>query len=294
MRARVLLNPAAGAGRGRRAAARLAELARAAAGGTELVESASGADLERQARRAVDEGIERLIVAGGDGTFHQAIQGLAGGPCELALVPLGSGNDLAGSLGVPLGLEAACELALAGRARPLDLGRAGERWFASYCGVGFDSEASRAAQDPPPFVRGPAIYVWGVLRALFGFVPPGVVVEHDGGVIEGRMMFVVAANCARFGGGMRIAPQADPADGLLDLVVVREVSRLALLRAFPRVYRGRHLDHPAVATARTKRARIRLDREMVMFSDGEELFPVGPEGVEVTAREGALRVVTSG
>ncbi len=291
MRARVLLNPVSGAGRGRRAVPRLAELAAGAGPGTELVESASGADLERQARRAVEEGIERLIVAGGDGTFHQAIQGLAGGPCELALVPLGSGNDLAGSLGIPVELEAACELALTGEARPLDLGRAGDRWFASYCGVGFDSEASRAAQSPPPLVRGPAIYVWGVLRTLFGFVPPGVVVEHDGGRIEGRMMFVVAANCAHFGGGMRIAPQADPADGLLDLVVVREVSRLALLRAFPKVYRGSHLDHPAVETARTRWARIRLDREMVMFSDGEELFPVGPEGVEVTIHPRALRVV---
>jgi diacylglycerol kinase (ATP) len=265
---RFLLNPAAGRFR---AAARLARLrVLASAAGAGLVVSKSGPYVAVQARRAADEGVARLIVAGGDGTMHQAAQGLAGGACALGVVPLGTGNDLAGTLGVPAALDAAVERALAGSVRRLDLLRIGETVSVSYAGVGFDSEVTRFANQVRR-LRGPLVYVYAVLHTLATFKPPYLRVDHDGGSFAGRAMFAVAANLPRFGGGMRIAPEARPDDGWLDLVIVRELSRLRLLAVFPKVYRGTHVRHPAIEIVRTRRAAITVDREMTLYGGGEPI-----------------------
>ena len=286
---RFLLNPAAGGGQGRNVLPRL--LSEATRAGASLVESRSGEHLTELARQAVADGVRRLVVAGGDGTFHHVVQGLAGTATDLALLSLGTGNDLVSSLGIPGDFDAALKLAREGEARAIDLGQVGGRYFAVYCGVGFDSEVARWVAGRGPAGKGKLVYVRGVLRTLFSFVAPRIHVRHDAGTIEGPTMFVTVANCRRFGGGMLIAPEADPADGLLDLVHVKEVSKLRLLAIFPRVFRGTHVGHPAVSIHRTSTVRISLDREMVMYADGEEVGPVGPRGVEARVSPGALRVV---
>jgi diacylglycerol kinase (ATP) len=279
---RFLLNPAAGRGS---AAARLARLRLlASAAGAGLVVSKSGADIAVQARRAVEDGVSRLVVAGGDGTMHQAAQGLAGSACALGVVPLGTGNDLAGTLGLPVGLDAAAAHALGGPVRRLDLLRVGDIVGLGYAGVGFDSAVTRFANEEVKRLRGPLVYFYAVLHTLATFTPPTLRVEHDGGVFAGRAMFAVVANLPRFGGGMRIAPEARPDDGWLDLVIVRELSRLALLAVFPRVYRGTHVNHPAVEIHRTRRAAITLDREMTLYGGGEPIatHPAGrPYNIEI-------------
>ena len=287
---RFLLNPAAGGGNGGSLLPRL--LSAATREGASLVESRSGEHLQELARQASAEGVRRLVVAGGDGTLHHALQGLAGTATELALLPLGTGNDLAGSLAIPGQVEEALDLALAGSATPMDLGRVGDRYFSVYCGVGFDSEVSQWVAARGPEGRGKLVYIRGFFTKLLGgFEPPRIELEHDAGSWSGRAMLTVVANCPRFGGGMKIAPEANPTDGLLDLVYVSEVSRLQMLRIFPRVFRGTHVDHPAVNIHRTQSVRIRLDREMVMYADGEEVCPVGPAGVAVRVAPGAVRVV---
>jgi diacylglycerol kinase (ATP) len=272
---RFLLNPAAGRWA---AAARLARLRLlASAAGAGLVVSKSGEDVAVQARRAVEDGVSRLVVAGGDGTMHQAAQGLAGSACALGVVPLGTGNDLAGTLGVPAGLDAAVAHALAAPVRRIDLlhvgknGENGEKVSIGYAGVGFDSAVTRFANEEVKRLRGPLVYFYAVLHTLATFTPPTLRVEHDGGVFAGRAMFAVVANLPRFGGGMRIAPDARPDDGWLDLVIVHELSRLALLAVFPRVYRGTHVNHPAVEIHRTRRAAITLDRQMTLYGGGEPI-----------------------
>jgi diacylglycerol kinase (ATP) len=287
---RFLLNPAAGRGAGAAHIHRLRILASRAGAG--LVSSKSAADLAEQARRAAADGIERLIVAGGDGTMHHVAQGLVGTGCALGVVPLGSGNDLAGTLGIPPhDLDAAVERALTGPVRRMDLARVGKTWCIGYAGVGFDSEVTRFANEVK-ILRGRLIYPYAVLHTLATFKPPTMRIEHDEGIFEGRAMFVVAANLPRFGGGMKIAPEARIDDGLLDLVIVREVSRWALLNVFPKVYSGSHVTHPAVTLVRTARATITLDRDMTLYGGGEPVQPA-PAGVAITveAVPGALAVV---
>ncbi|MBV8199093.1 MAG: diacylglycerol kinase family lipid kinase [Acidobacteria bacterium] len=287
---RFLLNPAAGRWG---AAARLDRLrVLASAAGAGLVVSKSGADIAVQARRAVEDGVARLVVAGGDGTMHQAAQGLAGSACALGVVPLGTGNDLAGTLGIPHGLEAAAARALAGEVRQLDLVRVERTFCIGYAGVGFDSEVTRFANEEVKRLRGPLVYVYAVLHTLATFKPPVLRVVHDAGVFEGPAMFAVVANLPRFGGGMRIAPAALPDDGWLDLVIVRALSRLRLLAVFPQVYRGTHVNRPEIQIVRTKRAEITLDREMTLYGGGEPVATHAagrPYSIEVVP--GALRVV---
>src|SRR6202035_2600473 len=286
---RFLVNPAAGRGAGAAHIHRLRVLASRAGAG--LVTSRSADDLAEQARRAAADGVERLIVAGGDGTMHHAARGLAGTDCALGVVPLGSGNDLAGTLGVPPELEPAVARALTGEVRRIDLVKVGNNLAIGYAGGGFDSEVTRFANEVR-YLRGPLIYLYSVIHTLATFKPPGMRVEHDEGVFEGRVMFAVAANLPRFGGGMRIAPEADIADGLLDLVIVREISRPTLLSVFPKVYAGRHVSHPAVTIVRTRKATLTLDRDMTLYGGGEPLQPM-TAGVPVTVEvaPGALKVV---
>jgi diacylglycerol kinase (ATP) len=286
---RFLVNPAAGRGTGKANLDRIRVLA--AKLGAGLCVSRKVSDLAEQARRAAEDGVERLLVAGGDGTMHHAIQGLAGTSCALGVIPLGSGNDLAGTLGAPPDLDAAVERAVSGEIRRIDLLRVGETFSASYAGVGFDSEVTRYANETK-ILRGPLIYFYSVIHTLITFVPPRMRVVWDGGEFEGRVMFAVVNNLPRFGGGMRIAPDARIDDGLLDLVIVKEIPKSTLLSVFPKVYNGKHVSHPAVRMARTTRAEITIDRTMTMYGGGEPLREVrAGEPVVVEVVPGALAVV---
>jgi diacylglycerol kinase (ATP) len=170
------------------------------------------------------------------------------------------------------------------------VGRAGEIRFGVHCGVGFDSEAARWANEQR-LVGGVLSYPLAFVRTLVRFESPRLRVEYEGGRFDGEAMFVVCANCWRFGGGMRIAPDASIVDGLLDLVLVRRVSRRVAVRLFSLVYSGRHVEHPAVTVVRTRWARISLDREMEMYGDGEAMLCVGREPLAVEALPGGLKVV---
>ncbi|MFY9821159.1 MAG: diacylglycerol kinase family protein [Thermoanaerobaculia bacterium] len=285
---RFLVNPAAGRGTGRAHVDRIRVLASRYGAG--LVVTRKVSDLWEQARRAAEDGVERLLVAGGDGTMHLAVQALAGTGCALGLIPLGTGNDFAGTLGIPPELEPAVDWALNHEIRSIDLIRVGETYSASYVGVGFDSEVTRYANEVK-LLRGPLVYVYSVIHTLITFEPPWMRVAYDGGTFEGKAMFAVVNNLPRFGGGMRIAPDAKIDDGLLDLVIVREIPKRALLSIFPKVYTGKHVTHPEVLIARTRRAEITIDRAMTMYGGGEPLRPIAPGAtVAVEVMPGGLRV----
>lgn len=287
MKVRCLVNPAAGGGAGSKALPAIrAGLPRDAA----LVVSRDAAHLSAEARRAVDEGVDRLIVAGGDGSFHLVLPALVGAATRLGVVPVGRGNDFAASLGVPARVGPAVEVALGGRERRLDVGRAGDHLFAFYSGAGFDSAVSATADGHSRRLPAALTYILATLRTLIGFRPPSAHVEWEGGRFEGEVMFATVCNGPRFGGGMLIAPEAELDDGLLDLVLVRRLSKPALLRVFPRVFRGTHVGHPAISIHRTPWVRMRFDPEAQLACDGEVLGPLPAAGLEFGLLPRALRV----
>src|SRR4051812_39271749 len=287
---RFLVNPSSGRGTGRAHLDHLRVLASKLGAG--LCVSRKVSDLWEQARRAAEDGVERLLVAGGDGTMHHVVQGLAGTPCALGGGPLGTGNDLAGALGGPPGLEPAVERALTGEVRSIDLVRVGETYSVSYAGVGFDSEVTRYANEGVKILKGPLVYFYAVIHTLITFEPPWMRVVHDGGTFEGKAMFAVVNNLPRFGGGMRIAPDARIDDSLLDLVIVKEISKRTLLSVFPKVYSGKHVGHPEVLMIPPRRTEITIDRAMTMYGGGEPLRPMAAgEAVAVAGVAGGLRGV---
>jgi hypothetical protein len=159
--------------------------------GLALEESGAAEELARRARRAVEEGVERLLVAGGDGSWHWAAQGLAGGGTALAPIPLGTGNDLARELGYPLDPECAFAAALDGARDRIDLGRIDPgperaRYFCGVAGVGFDAAVAEYARTRVRWLRGPLVYAWATLASLAPFRPPRATLEVAGGGSKAR------------------------------------------------------------------------------------------------------------
>ena len=291
-RVALLVNPTSGKGAGRAIGAdtrrRLAEA------GHEVLD-VSGADYRQaraRARDAVEAGVETLVVVGGDGMVHLGVNLCATTQTRLAVVAAGTGNDFARNLGLPIRNAArAVELLTTGRTRQIDLGRvthdvAGEKWFGGVLGAGFDAVVNARAQSMR-WPRGQMRYNLAIVRELPVFKPIPYAVEVDGHRIETRAMLVTVANTSSFGGGMRVSPDADVTDGLLDVMIVHELSVPAFLRVFPKVYSGTHVTHPAVELHRG--TRIRLEAEGIHSQADGESFADLPIDTEVVP--GALRVV---
>lgn len=282
----VIVNPAAGAGKALRAARWVRDRLAARPDASVAVAARAG-DIERLAADASRRGHGRVIVIGGDGSVQEAINGLlgAGAGLELGIVPAGTGNDLARSLGVARDLERSWRIAIGHATRAVDVaaamnGSGDQRWFASAGGIGFDAQVAHRMAGRDWWQHGRAGYVMSTLAELRRLRHRDVRVSLDGGSKrDGRVMFIAIANGAYYGGGMRIAPDARVDDGLIDLCIVGDVSRLTALAQIPNLYRGTHTRHPAVSMARGRVLEIDGDPETRVHLDGE---PFGMLPLRVT------------
>ncbi|MBL3668123.1 diacylglycerol kinase [Streptomyces sp. M2CJ-2] len=288
----LFVNPTAGRGRGARAARPAASALRAAGFSVRTVLGEDAADALARARDAVEEGTGALIAVGGDGMVNLALQAVVGTGTPLGLVAVGTGNDFARSLGMPLREPAAAGRMIAdalkcGRVRDIDLGRVGDRWFGAVLASGFDSRVN----DRGNRMRLPAgrfKYDLAVVAELAALRPiPYRITLDDGAVREVEATLVAVGNGASYGGGMRICPGADLTDGLFDVTVVGDCSRARLLRVFPTVYRGTHVHLPEVSVFRASRVELAAE-EVTGYADGEL---VGPLPLTARCVRGAVRVV---
>jgi diacylglycerol kinase (ATP) len=287
----VVVNPTSGKGAGRLAGERTLQLLREAGFRVTDASGSSLAEARSRAEAAIEAGAGTVCVVGGDGMAHLGINLTAGRGVHLALVAAGTGNDFARNLGLPVrDPDAAVRLIREGRTRRVDAGRLetaeGKRWFGGVLGAGFDAVVTaRAARMSWP--HGQMRYNLAILRELPVFRPIPYVIECDGERRDIRAMLVAVANTTSFGGGMRICPQADPTDGLFDVLILHAISVPQFLRVFPSVYSGGHVGHPRVEIRRA--ARVRLESAGVPTqADGE---PFAPLPLEVENVPGALTVV---
>ncbi|MTE18290.1 diacylglycerol kinase [Streptomyces sp. TRM43335] len=288
----LFVNPAAGNGRGRDAAQPAARALRAAGFSVRTVVGTDADDALARARAAVRGGTGALVAVGGDGMVSLALQAVAGTDTPLGVVAVGTGNDIARALGLPVRAPARAGRIIAealkgGRGRVVDLGRVDGRWFGSVLASGFDSRVNdRANRMRRPVGR--LRYDLAMLAELAALRPvPYRITLDDGPALEIEAILVAVGNGPSYGGGMRICGDAELDDGLLDVTVVGECSRTTLVRVFPRVYRGSHLAHPAVTAHRA--AKVTLEAPGVTgYADGE---PVGPLPVTVEAVADAVRVL---
>jgi diacylglycerol kinase (ATP) len=292
-RVTMLTNPASGHGNAPHAAERA--IARLQQRGVDVVEIV-GTDAEhagRLVRESLDRGTDALVVAGGDGVISIALQALAGGDIPMGIIPAGTGNDHAREYGLPTGNpEAAADIVADGCAETVDLGRivasdGTQKWFGTVVATGFDSLVSdRTNRMSWPHGRMRYNVAMAAELSKLRLLPFRLVLDGDREIIT-DLTLVAIGNTRSYGGGMRITPNADHSDGLLDITMVHSASRTKLIRLFPTVFKGTHVDLDAVTTDRA--ATITVESPGInAYADGEYACPLP---AEISAVPGALQIL---
>jgi diacylglycerol kinase (ATP) len=292
VRATLIVNPHSGRGAATRVAGTVASTLRAAVPGLVATVTADAAETSRVAAQAVQRGDDVLAVLGGDGTAHLAAQALAGTATALAVLPSGSGNDLAAALGIPPDPVRAAQHIVAalrtGQRRRIDLGRIeGAAGFTTVLCTGFDAAVNKRA-NAMRWPAGPRRYDLAVLAELAALHPRPVRVQAGKAEMAVEAILVAVGNGSSYGGGLRICPDATLADGLLDVIVIAAVSRRRLLRVFPALRSGGHVHEPEVTVLQAATVHIDGDPGWPVYADGE---PQGTLPVTVHCEPGALTVV---
>jgi diacylglycerol kinase (ATP) len=293
----VIVNPASGGGRGLRAEPEVASLLASRGYSAKFVHSKSSEDIRELAARAVADGFRNVVALGGDGAFHHLVEGIRGTDVVAGFFPAGNGNDIARCLGIPLDPVAAASEFLRGRPRAVDLVRVqfSDGSLAHYMcagGMGLDAQAAHLANTRFRAWPGVTRYLAGAFTIFFREPLLNVTVEMDGASWSGRALFVAVANATSYGAGVRIAPQAEMDDGLLDVVIVGDVGLLRLVEAIPIVLTtGALREFPEVKRYRCRRVALRADRAARVHGDGEALG-VAPAEFEILP--GAIRVMVRG
>ncbi|MFT4231561.1 MAG: diacylglycerol kinase family protein, partial [Leucobacter sp.] len=270
--------------------------ARLRAGGADarLLVGDSPEETRRHAAAAVAEGVDALVVVGGDGTLSLILDEVVGTDVPIALVPAGTGNDLARSLGLPHGsaerAASAADLALRSRTRAIDVAEAEcgglRRRFLTVAALGFDAKVSERT-NRLRWPRGGARYYLALVIELIRLRPAPFSLRIDAGSARPATGILVAvANTRSYGGGIPICPEADPADGLLDVTHVRPIGRARLIRLFPMLLRARHAERPEVVQYRGSTIEVSAPGSAAVV-DGER---IGEGSVRFRVLPGALRV----
>jgi diacylglycerol kinase (ATP) len=292
----LLANPAAGKGRKAALLPVVVERLRAEGADVRVVTASTTSEMAERAREAVESGVAAVVAMGGDGTVHLGLQVVAATGVPFGIVPAGTGNDFAMRLGVPADpLVAAGAIAVAlrdGMTRGIDLARVqGEdgtqAWFGAVLAAGFDAFVNERA-NRMRWPRGPQRYNRAIVEELLALKPRRYRMSLDGEPSEFDSVLVAVGNTESYGGGFRIVPGADPADGLLDIVVAQPLSRLTLMRLRPKVFTGAHVLDPRVSTYRARTIELSADG-VTAYADGERICPLP---ITITCVPGALSMIT--
>jgi diacylglycerol kinase (ATP) len=291
----LLTNPASGHGNAPHAAERaVAQFQRRGVDVVEIV----GRDADH-ARRLIDEtltkGTDALVIAGGDGIISLALQALARSDVPLGIIPAGTGNDHAREYGLPTGdPAAAADVVSDGWVETVDLGHirgsSNQKWFGTVMAAGFDSLVSDRA-NRMRWPHGRMRYNVAMLAELSQLrLLPFRLVLDGGEEMVTDLTMAAFGNTRSYGGGMLICPNADHADGQLDITMVHSDSRTRLVRLFPTVFKGTHIELPNVTTARAKTVSVECPG-INAYADGEFACPLP---VDVEAVSGALKILRPG
>jgi YegS/Rv2252/BmrU family lipid kinase len=279
-----IINPAAGHGRAGRFWESIKEAALRLAPGSTFAVTENPGEASGLAHEAATGGAEKILAVGGDGTFCEVLEGVMAAPehirrhVMLGAVPAGSGCDLARHLGYPRDRAGILELLARGSCRAMDVGRvrfaraggsSGERFFINIAAFGLAGDVAHHIQEMGKPLGGTISYAVSSIRSMFAARAKYLRLTADGKDLSGKYHLGVLANTSSMGGGMLVAPGADGADGELDLVLVADMSRLALACSFPGLYRGTHLGRPGITLTRLRRLEAASDEPVYLNIDGE-------------------------
>jgi diacylglycerol kinase (ATP) len=292
----LFLNPTAGRGRAGKRERRIVELLGGSGLPVEVHKSRDVGDLENQIRLHVEDGQELIVVAGGDGSVHEATNGIlrAGGAASLGLVPTGTGNDFAKACDIPLDWEHAVRL-LADRiaagqgVRTVDVGCMNDRYFANGAGIGFDARVTKIAHSYRMPI-GDLVYLLALFRAMAaGIATPRLRLTADDVIWDGQLTLANIANGPWEGGMFHIAPMASNSDGQFDLIIAAPVSRRRILTLLPMLMSGKHAGEKEIMHQAVRRLTVEAEEPVISHLDGEIQPPLCR--FEISLLPGALRLL---
>ena len=251
--------------------------------------------LTELARTAAESGA-RLVVVGGDGTLNEVVNGIGGLDAEVAILPTGTGQDFGRTYGIPTDADEAIQVALNGSLRTVDLGKAFlrgtdgaeiERWFANIGSAGMSGAVARRANTMSKRLGGKATFYYALVREFVAWRNVETTVRLDDTERTGRISNVIVAIGRYQGGGMKIAPGAEPDDGLFDVILIGDITKLDFITTSPKLYKGGHIGHPRVEVIRSRTVTIESAAHLPVELDGEQEGTT-PARIEIVP--GAMRV----
>ena len=272
----LFLNPTAGRGRAGRRQPRILELLDQSGAKVEYHESRSVGDLETRVMLQVDEGATHIVVAGGDGSVHEAVNGIMRSQKNAALgvIPTGTGNDFAKACDIPLNWEHATRLladriSAEGTPRKIDVGRFNDRFFANGAGIGFDAKVTRIAQSIKLPI-GDLVYLLAIFRTMIGGIAsPQLRITAEDYVWDGPLTLAAISNGPWVGGMFHIAPMADNSDNIMDLLIVKPVTRRRILTLLPKLMNGEHMNESEIVHQPVTTLSINAEQPIPSHLDGE-------------------------
>lgn len=281
--AKVIINPAAGAGKTIRKWPQIKHvLENIGLRFENAITEAPGHAIEL-AKAAAEKGYGLVVSVGGDGTLNEIVNGLYAAGCirdiTLGIINTGTGSDYIRTVGVPRHYHEACQCLLKPKKLTVDLGVAEyvnngqtiKRLFVNFAGIGFDAEVVRATTQRFKALGGFPSYLMGLLTTFLFYKNREVSLQMDGQESKKKICTVVVSHGRYGGGGMLLAPNADPTDGLLDVMLIDNISKIDFLWSLPRIYKGTHLTHHKVSTRKVHEIIIRPLQSMSLQADGELL-----------------------
>lgn len=284
----ILVNPAAGRGRALGAAEQASSLLQSRGVESSIHRAQGPGEIERLARDLAATRAERVLVCGGDGTVHEAVNGLAGSGTVFGIVPAGRGNDFAAAIGVRGGPAAAVDCFLNGQRRRVDLGVVHGRRFGTVLALGLDADVALRTRAGLWRHAGRPGYVACALLRLVRYRAPVLTMTGDFGRRVGAYLLCAVSNTGTYGGGVPIAPDSSVDDGLFDVCLVRDMPVTRALRLIPRILKGRHAGLDEVEFLRTTSLEICSQDPVPAVADGE---PVGVTPVQVSIDPASLWVM---
>ncbi len=271
MKVALIANPRSGRHRGERAAADAHEVLSGAGWETETKLTRCAGDAENLAREAAGEGFDAIFACGGDGSVSEVVHGLRGTETIAGVIPAGTGNDFARTLGLNLNPRDAARQLIDGRAAHIDVLDVNDGAYSSVnvMGLGLDARVADRINRRVRLIGGRCAYLIALTQEFAHYRSTRVSLKADGAEWEGEVMLLAIANAISYGAGMRISPLSLIDDGLLDVIAVEHISRLEFIRQFPKVFKGTHMSLPVVRHWSARRVQIATPEPCPVLLDGD-------------------------
>lgn len=287
----LILNPMAGREKGRKCKIEILTQVEKALGKVDVYHTESAGHAQ-QISNDIKNNYSVIIVAGGDGTIHEVVNGMIHGNAALAVIPIGSGNDFIKMLNLPENINESIQIIKQNKRKRIDIGKIGERYFPNGLGIGFDAWVVKESKKVKR-LRGFFIYLYAVLKTVFSFKNEPVSFYANGKTELKDIFLIAVGNGKAMGGGFYLNPEAIIDDGKFDVCIIHALKKREIFLHLPKTLKGKHTQLKQVETLRTDRLEIKSEKGIAVQADGE-LLGLDFKDINISILPKALEVVYDG